>query len=262
MKESFLSKVRGIPAYQRNRKALAEAAERERISTRWFTEYKNNRGLYICGEDMAQPHAELTNGLHTGTVFNSMMLIRRPKLVEEATADLLRLLRLTGEVSLESIDWVVGPAMGGMTPAHALARQIEQGRSRPCFFSYAEKQSEGAVMVFNTIDPDPNERAIVFEDVITTGGTVERVIQALVQKGLIVLPNIFCWVNRSGRTSIDGKRIVALTTQPVSHWSKEGCVLCARGSKALRKPKHIENWKALNMEYPPSAADVVPDGTP
>ncbi len=252
MGESFLSRVKGIPAYQRNRKALAEVAERDRISTRWFGEYKDNLGLCVYGEDPTQPHAELSNGTHTGTVFNSSRILRRPKLVEDATTDSIKLLRLTGEVPLDSIDWVIGSAMGGITPAHALARQIEQGRNRPCYFSYAEKPDEGddVVMVFNTIDPESNGRAIVFEDVITTGCRVERVIQVLVQKGLIVLPNILCWVNRSGRKSIDGKRIVALTTQPVSHWSKSDCALCARGSKALSRPKYVENWRRLTARYP------------
>lgn len=244
---------------KRRSKAANNAAKVREISARWLEEYEKNGGLFVWDEDSSsrspesepKPHAEFTNGDHSGTIFNSNMIARNTRLTEAASRDLILLLSMNEEVLLGSIDWVVAPAQGGITGGHELARQIGSLNKRPCFFAYADEEiGEGGEKrrVFNTTDFEPGARVMVFDDVITTHGSVLRIIEALKRYQVSVLSNVLCWVNRSGDPIVDNRKIVPLTNQPVSHWPAEGCKLCAAGSKVLKKPKLIEHWKKLTKK--------------
>jgi orotate phosphoribosyltransferase len=92
----------------------------------------------------------------------------------------------------------------------------------------------------------PGKSILLCEDVLTTGGSVDRAAIATTKAGGIVLPFILALVNRSGLTEVSGKRVVALINRSMPIWEPGDCPLCRQGSEVMR-PK--ENWGALNAVY-------------
>jgi orotate phosphoribosyltransferase len=172
-----------------------------------------------------------------------------PVLLDEASYELVNLLKSLG-LNLSGVDRVVGPAMGAITLAHDVARHISNERRSSCFRAFTEKETEDGskTMVFKRTVILPGERTLPVEDVLTTGGSVDLMIQAVTKPGGIVLPFIAVLVNRSGLTEVSGKRVVALIDRPMPMWVADECPLCKQSSEAIR-PKGTESWARLNATY-------------
>jgi orotate phosphoribosyltransferase len=214
----------------------------------WIHQYTRKRGFWISDENPARPHALLTSGLHSEGFFNSKKIIPDDRLLVMAASDLVDTLKST---EIRSVDRVVGPQTGATKLAEFIADEIARRRDRPCCFASPRNEGEGdtRIMVFD--DPDrtvkPGEVVLLCEDVITTGGSIERAVNACHMNGGELLPYYLALVNRSGRQGVVGKRIVALIDRPMPGWTPDICPLCRMGSEAIL-PKNPANWKRLTAE--------------
>jgi orotate phosphoribosyltransferase len=189
--------------------------------------------------------------MHSNGFFNSERVMEDPMLLDHAAQDLVALLQ-SELFPLAPLNRVVGPAMGAITLAHDLARNISITRGgKPCLRGYAEKATVGNErrMEFGRAGPRTSELVLPCEDVLTTGGSVESMLDAVASAGALAVPFVLVLVNRSGLTSIAGHRIIALIERHLPIWKPNECPLCKEGSVALR-PKGEENWKQLLQEYP------------
>ena len=218
----------------------------------WITEYQRVGALWIHDDDPKRPHALLTSGKHSNGFFNSELVIEDPILLEHAVNDLLGHLHSRPYFGLVSVDRVIGPAMGAITLAHEMARQIARWRSHPCLRAYTEKEvgegEEDKRMVFKKTAIRKGEVILAVDDVYTTGGSVGLMTKAVVDAGGDMLPLIVVLVNRSGKTEVDGVKIISLVNRPMPIWEPEECPLCKVGSEAIR-PKSKENWARLNASH-------------
>lgn len=212
----------------------------------WIEKYQQKRALWIHDGNPKRPHALLTSGKHSNGFFNSEVVMEDPALLDEACFNLLFLLKQEG-LNLSQVDRVVGPAMGAITLAHDLARHIAQEKKRPCLRAYTQKEMDGdkKKMVFKRTTIKPGENVLTVEDVVSTGGSVKSMVNAVVEPGGNVLPFVAVLVNRSGLTKVSEKKIVALIDRPMRMWVEDQCPLCKAGSEAIR-PKDTENWERLN----------------
>ena len=220
----------------------------------WIKEYKKKGALWIHDGNPKRPHAILTSEKHSGGFFNSELVMEDSYLLEVAAIELVDELRDQG-LKLDSVSRVVGPAMGAITLAHDIARIIGHKRDaglhdKPCLRAYTEKEmdDDSKIMVFRKTKIRSGECILAVEDVLTTGGSVDRTAMAVVNAGGFVLPFVVVLVNRSGLTEVSGKKIVALIDQPMPTWIGEECPLCKEGSEAIR-PKGVVNWERLNASY-------------
>lgn len=217
-----------------------------RSSDYWISQYKKNGALWIReGTSKKRPHALLTSGKHSSGFFNSEIVMEDPCLLDHACSDLINLL----ELNVSTVDRVVGPAMGAITFAHEIARQISHQRYRGlpnCLRAYTEKEvsSDGKLMVFNRTTIRSGERVLLCEDVFTTGDSVDLTATAVIKAGGIVLPFVVTLVNRSGFAGMRDRKIISLIDRSMPMWPPEECPLCKEGSKAIR-PKGKENWTLL-----------------
>ncbi len=223
----------------------------------WIEAYERKGSLWIHDGNPRRPHALLRGGEHSSGFFNSDGIIEDACLLDEAAGDLVWLMCQQGMRLYESTR-VVGPAMGAITLAHDLARWITVSHQRGnvsvsnCMCSYVMKEGEGddLKMVFKRSPPKPGEIILLCEDVLTTGGSVKRLMKAVEETAgnqVQFADFVAVLVNRSGLRSVNGKQIVALIDKPMPKWKPEGCPLCAQGSEAI-SPKG-ENWARLNAEY-------------
>jgi len=223
-------------------------------ATRWIDEYQQLGALWLHDDNPRRPHALLTSGKHSNGFFNSGLVCESPSLIVEASVDLSG--AVNEAMNVRSIDWVIGPAMGAIVLAHCLARAMRTfftyTEAREIRTSFTEKMSvpdKPSAMVLKRSHLCVGDEVLVVEDVITTAGSVEATIEAVIQAGGNVAPVVAVLVNRSGLTEVKGgRKIVALIDRPMPMWAPEECPLCKQGSEAIR-PKGAENWARLNADY-------------
>lgn len=217
-------------------------------AAQWIDAYQRRGALWIHDGNSKRPHALLTSGKHSDGFFNSGIVTEEPSLIINASRDLAG--AVAEEIVTGSINYVVGPALGAIVLAHCTAQALNDARYtlQPCKSTFTEKDATGA-MVLKRTSFQENDMILPVEDVLTTGGSVERTIEAVTQAGGRVAPVVAVLVNRSGLTEVKGgRKIVALIDRSMPMWTPEECPLCKQGSEALR-PKGAENWARLNAAY-------------
>jgi len=128
------------------------------------------------------------------------------------------------------IDSVVGPAIGGVILSTRIADWLEQMNGGNVLSLYAEKTDNGEFVFRRGYDKFvPGRRVLVVEDVLTTGGSVKKVIEATRDLGGKVIGlGVLC--NRGGVTLqdvADPPELFALVNVNLDAWDEAECPLCA-----------------------------------
>src|SRR5215813_13298103 len=176
-------------------------------------------GAYLQG------HFRLTSGLHSGEYMQCALVLRHPAAAEQLGRMLAEeLRRITGE----KIGVVVSPALGGLIIGHEVARNL----ATP--FLFTERDPETRKMLFRRgFTVQPGEAAVVVEDVITTGGSTQDVIDVLREAGARVLA-AGSIIDRSGGTADVGVARAALVTLKVTSYAPADCPLCSQGIPVVK----------------------------
>lgn len=171
-------------------------------------------GAYLSG------HFRLTSGLHSREYLQCALVLQYPERAAALGAKLAGELRRTA--GAEKIGVVVSPAMGGLIIGHEVARALG---SR---FLFTERDAAGKMTLRRGFNFQPNEAAVVVEDVITTGGSTREVVDIIKAAGArpIAAASI---IDRSGGKADVGAPRVALATLEVVAYAAEDCPLCRQG---------------------------------
>lgn len=205
-------------------------------TTDWKHIFENEGGIWLHDGNPQRPHAILTSGLHSDGFVNCTLITQKPALLHRiitAPDGLAPLLPAPRDV-----DWVVGSAMGAITFAWAVAAALQ---SRAGF-----TEKEGDAMKLARFEIPKAARVLVVEDVISTGGSTLKTIQALTAAEAEILPLIVCLVNRSGQAALNGRKILCLLDLKIHSWQQAECPLCHQKSNAVRPKTH---WKELTQNY-------------
>ena len=208
--------------------------------------YRSRGALWLHDGQPTSPHVELDSGLHSNGYANSRKILTNPIWSDEAAADLVSYLRSNG-LDLKKVNRVIGPQFGAITFAHDVARHISHEAGTTCLSGFTEKvgKEKSSPMRLGSIEIEQFENILLVEDVLTTGGSVERSAKAIIDKQGIILPFAGAIFNRSGLSRADGRKIISLIEFTMDTWPAEECPLCAAGSELITKPKDPENWARL-----------------
>lgn len=164
-------------------------------------------------------HFQLSSGLHSDKYFQCARVLAWP-----ARASLLGV----GIGSLwadEAVDAVVGPAIGGIVIAHEVARYL----GTPSYFT---ERDAGKMTLRRGFAIEPGARAIVVEDVVTTGGSAQEVVELLRSLGVEVL-GVSAIVWRSPTADAPAPfgavKFRPLLTLPTEAWPALECPHCKAG---------------------------------
>lgn len=196
-----------------------------------------------------QPHVILRSEKHSCAFFMAKLVTEDDSLRGEMVSDLLDHL-IEGGFDIEVVDRIVGPATGATKLAVSLAEEITKRRGRICRSASLEKLGDGASlrMIFKKLNDcvQSGEHVLLIEDVITMGRSVGLAELAVVAQGGICLPFILTLVNRSGRHSHKGRKVIALIHRNLPTWEGENdCELCRAGSEAIHPKEPPSNWERL-----------------
>ena len=171
---------------------------------------------------MLEGHFLLTSGRHSDRYMQCAHLFEHAA-HSEALCKLL-----ADNFRGDGITLVVGPALGGIIMAYEVACQLG------CRNIFAEREN-GVMTIRRGFEVKPEDRVLMVEDAVTTGGSVREVISLLRARGAN-LAGVGAIVDRSAGKVDFGLPFRAVLSMDVVSYEAADCPLCKEGKLALVKP--------------------------
>jgi len=170
---------------------------------------------------LLEGHFSLTSGKHSNRYIEKIKVLQNP----HATHDLCK--RLAARLEDYDFDCIVGPAYGAIVLAFETAYLMEKA------FIFTQRKEEKMV-IRGGFDLSEVKKVAIIEDILTTGGSINEVVQCLSEAG-IETAVIGVLVDRSGGKIQLPAPLESLLSLEVPAWDAEECPLCKEGVP-LSKP--------------------------
>ena len=172
-------------------------------------------------------HFRLTSGLHSPQYFQCALVLQDPVQAQKLCWE------IASQFMTESIDVVIAPAVGGIVVAQEVARLIS---ARAIF---AEREN-GVMTLRRGFSIKPDEKVLVVEDVVTTGGSIKEVIE-LVQSVGADLKGVGFLVDRSqGKVDFPVRKYSVLEMEVIIY-EPDNCPICKQNIPVI-KPGSRESF--------------------
>ncbi|MBM3332643.1 orotate phosphoribosyltransferase [candidate division WOR-3 bacterium] len=163
---------------------------------------------------LREGHFLLTSGKHSDKYFEKFRILEQPPVCEAfaaAVADRFR---------KENASVVCGPTTGGIIIAYEVARQL----GSRCVI--AEKAELGR-KIGRGFRLGAEDRVLVVDDVLTTGGSIKETLAAIEPSGAKVI-GVGVYVDRSAGVDF-GAPLFGAFRQQVATYEPSACPFCAKG---------------------------------
>ena len=174
-------------------------------------------------------HFILSSGLHSDTYFQCAKVLQYPKY-----------LSMFGEIlsnhfSHLDIDKVISPAIGGIVLGTEVGRQL----NKKTIFS---ERSEGKMKLRRGFKVNENEKILIIEDVLSTGGSIKEVVDLISQyKGNVVGVGVI--VDRSLSPVFIHDNFFSITSQKAKIFDKNSIPSELQGIPAIKPGSNVEGFK-------------------
>lgn len=170
-------------------------------------------------------HVLYASGRHGDTYFNKNLLFANPRYMDFIGSEFAK------SFSGDSFDAVIGPVTGGAILSSWTAHHASLTTGRTVASLYADKACDGFVVKRGYGEYLRGKKVLVVEDVITTGGSVMKVLREVENHGgKVAGVAVIC--NRAGITKNElGKvpKLVSLISLNLTSYAPAECPLCAKG---------------------------------
>ena len=181
-----------------------------------------------AGAIITESHFVYNSGRHSSVYINKDALYLHTGIISQLCQSMVQ------PYDADRIDVVVGPVLGGIVLSQWTTYYLNSRRTTgETLAVYAEKEqgSDQAFAFYRGYDKHiPGKSILVVEDILTTGGSVRRVIE-LVRKhgGNVIGVSALC--NRGGvqPQDVGNVPIQTLITLDLETYSEEDCPFCRRG---------------------------------
>jgi orotate phosphoribosyltransferase len=163
---------------------------------------------------LREGHFLLTSGKHSDKYFEKFRILEQPPVCEafaKAVADRFR---------NDGVTVVCGPTTGGIIIAYEVARQL----GSRCVI--AEKAELGR-KIGRGFRLGPEDRVLVVDDVLTTGGSIKETLAAVEPSGANIV-GVGVYVDRSAGVDF-GSPLFGAFRQQVATYEPSACPFCAKG---------------------------------
>ncbi len=181
--------------------------------------------LAECQAVITDTHVVYTSGKHGSAYVNKDALY--PHVWKTA--------RLCGMIADSFIDddveVVIAPAVGGIILSQWTAHHLCNEGTHEVLAVYADKTGDNGFVIKRGYDKlIKDKRVLVVEDVLTTGGSVKKVVEAVRAAGGNVI-GVGALCNRGGVTEhdlADVPRLFEVVNMTLEMWDEADCPLCKR----------------------------------
>ncbi|MCY7345617.1 MAG: orotate phosphoribosyltransferase [Pyrinomonadaceae bacterium] len=169
---------------------------------------------------LLEGHFILSSGLHSPKYLQCALALQYPMDAAKFGA------AIAEHYVKERIETVASPAIGGLIIGYEVAKALNVR------FIWTEREN-GTMTVRRGFSVKENERILVVEDVITTGGSTRECIAALEKHGANV-GGAASIIDRSNGTADVGVPRISLVSLEVPSYKPEDCPLCERGDEVVK----------------------------
>ena len=168
-------------------------------------------------------HFVFTSGRHGDSYVNKDALYIH-------THDLSRLCRAIAErFAKKQIEVVIGPAVGAAILSQWVAYHLTEITGHEVYATFADKDGQGGFVVKRGYEKVvAGKKALVVEDLTTTGGSLKKVVEAARSQGAdIVAAVVICNRGNVSKKDVgDPSEFVSIVNLQLDSWSESDCDLC------------------------------------
>lgn len=169
---------------------------------------------------LLEGHFLLTSGRHSNKYFQCAQVLQYTK----QTSEICQV--LADEYKDKNIETVIAPAIGGIVVGQEVARQLGAR------FIWAEREDK-KMTLRRSFEIKEGERVLVCEDVVTTGGSVQEVIDIVKEKGADVV-GVGVIVDRSNGKADFGVPMKSTLQLEVISYEPDNCPICKEGLELVK----------------------------
>ncbi|MCK4946244.1 MAG: phosphoribosyltransferase [Alphaproteobacteria bacterium] len=170
-------------------------------------------------------HIVYTSGKHGTAYINKDAIYPHTK----ETSQLCR--AIAERFADSGVEVVIAPSIGGVILSQWVAHHLTDITGREVLGVYSEKDGDSFVIKRGYDKIVQGKKVLVVEDVLTTGGSAKKVIEATrALGGDVVGLGVLC--NRGGITSQDianPQKFVSLINVKLDTWDEAECPMCSKG---------------------------------
>jgi len=170
-------------------------------------------------------HLVYTSGKHGSTYFNKDAIYPHTELTSQLCEEIAK------HFADKGIEVVIAPAVGGIILSQWVAYHLTKITGREVLGVYAEKDGDGFVIKRGYDKLSSGKKVLIVEDILTTGGSVKKVIDTARGIGANVMGlGVLC--NRGQIKPEDVSNppeLFALIDVKFDAWDEADCPLCAKG---------------------------------
>ena len=126
--------------------------------------------LFIDAGALMDGHFLLTSGLHSPQYVDKFKILTKPKLADPLMRE------MASHWVDKNIDIVVGPAVGGIILSYEIAKHLE---TEGIFL----EREEGEMIFRRGFALEQDQRVLLVEDIVTTGGSIHEIHKKVVEQG-------------------------------------------------------------------------------
>ncbi len=176
--------------------------------------------LFKKTEALLEGHFLLTSGRHSNIYFQCAKVLQYPAYNEFLSREISKFFKDY------EIDTIIAPAIGGIVVGQEVARQLNKK------FIFAEREDK-SLTLRRGFSISKNEKVLICEDVVTTGGSVFEVIDIVKQSGAIVSGVGFIVDRSNGKVNFGYPQVSTMKIDAVSY-TPDKCELCKSGIKLVK----------------------------
>jgi len=179
--------------------------------------------LFKDSDAIFQGHFKLTSGKHSEWYFEKIRLIENPAALEKIIDLLVEKIRS----EKKEFEYVISPAYGAIAIGFLAALKL--GKK----FAFTQRVEERMSFRSGFMGLD-GSRAVVVEDILTTGGSLNEVVECLRQRA-VRLAGIYVLVDRTaGEVLIEGRPVGSLLAMKIQAFEPDACPLCKQGVPLIK----------------------------
>ncbi len=184
-----------------------------------YSNEKNYNLLLECGA-VKEGHFILASGKHSPNYIQCALFMQYPEKLAALIQDSI------DELPVDS-NLIFAPAVGGIPLGVMLGYMLKKKSI------FAERDSNNKMILKRGFDINQNDKIIICEDVMTTGGTVLELIEIAKNAGAEIA-GIFTLINRMKSNVFAGYKIFSALEIDLPVYDKDECPLCKQNIPAVR----------------------------